>query len=148
MDVNGSYQVDASRDEVWALLTDVERLRECGGAIKSIEALDDRRARVAAKIGGGLFGFTASIDVTLEAMERRESASLSARGAAAGTQLEATGGVRLSGPESGPTTVDYRATVQLTGGFASMGTQMLERDGPKLLTETFDCLRARLPRRA
>jgi uncharacterized protein len=148
VDVKGSYQVDASRDEVWALLTDVERLRECGGAIQSIEPVDARTARVRAKIGGGLFGFTASIDVALEAVEPRESASLTARGAAAGTQLEARGGVRLSGPDAGPTTIDYDASVQLTGGFASMGTQMLDRDGPKLLTETFECLRARLPRRA
>jgi carbon monoxide dehydrogenase subunit G len=148
VDVNGTYEVDASRDDVWALLTDVERLRECGGAIQSVEVLDGQRARVTAKIGGGLFGFTASIDVTLEAIEPRESASLSARGAAAGTQLQATGGVRISGPDAGPTTIDYRATVQLTGGFASMGTQMLDRDGPKMLAETFECLQARLPRRA
>ncbi|HUQ42875.1 MAG TPA: SRPBCC domain-containing protein [Candidatus Limnocylindria bacterium] len=148
MDVNGTHEVHASRDDVWALLTDVERLRECGGAIKSVEVLDGKRARVTAKIGGGLFGVTASIHVTLDAIEPRESASLSASGAAAGTQLAATGGIRMSGPDSGPTTINYRATVQLTGGFASMATQMLDREGPKMLAEAFDCLQARLPRRA
>jgi carbon monoxide dehydrogenase subunit G len=146
MHFTGTLQLDAPRATTWQLLTDVEGLRSCGEAIKSIERLAPDLARVTAKVGSGFLAFTAPIEVRLVELVAEERAQLAARGSAAGTEIQAGGTVSLSGPPEGPTTIDYVADIELKGGLAGMATGFLERDGPKVLAETFECVRARLPR--
>lgn len=143
MQLTGSLPVDAGRAEVWAVLTDAEGLRSCGRAIESIEVLPPDRGRVTVKVGSGFFAIKATVDVRLVELVVGERATLEARGAAAGTELAASGRVSLSGPPEGPTTIDYVADIELSGGFAGMAEGMLRRDGRQMLLDTFECVRAR-----
>ena len=143
MRFTGSRTLDVSRANAWSILTDVEALRGCARAIQSIETLAPDRARVTAKVGSGFFGITAALEVRSIELVAGERATLEGRGSAAGTDLQASGTVSLSGPPDGPTTIDYVADIELSGGLAGMATGFLERDGTRALEETFDCVRAR-----
>jgi len=52
--------------------------------------------------------------------------------------------MRLSGPESGPTHLDWRAEVELFGSLAGIGARLIESTAGRLIDEAFDCVQARL----
>lgn len=144
MDFTGSIEIDASRTAVWELLLDFEQLAGCGPGVQSIERLDPTHARVRAKIGVGFMTLGFTVDLELVEVEAPDRAVIRATGAAPGNQVEANGEMHLSGPPDGPTTMDYRATVEIFGSLAGVGSRMIESTAAKLIDQTFDCVRAKL----
>ena len=144
MEFTGSIQIEAPRAAVWDLLLDFEQLAKCGPGVQSIERLDDRHARVKAKIGVGFMTLGFTIELELVEVEAPDRAVIRATGAAPGTQVEGTGQMSLSGPPEGPTTMDYTAKVEIFGSLAGVGSRMIEGTAGKLIDETFACVRARL----
>ena len=144
MDFTGSVLIAAPRAAVWDLLLDFEQLATCGPGVQSIERHDPTHASVRAKIGVGFMTLGFTIELELVEVEAPERAVVRATGAAPGTQVEANGEMRLSGPPEGPTTMDYTATVELFGSLAGVGSRMIEGTAAKLIDDTFECVRARL----
>src|SRR5712671_2662266 len=144
MDFTGSVVIEAPRAKVWDLLLDFEQLATCGPGVQSIERHDATHASVRAKIGVGFMTLGFTIELELVEVEPPERAVIRATGAAPGTQVEANGSMRLSGPAEGPTTMDYSATVEIFGSLAGIGSRMIEGTAAKLIDDTFDCVRARL----
>jgi carbon monoxide dehydrogenase subunit G len=52
--------------------------------------------------------------------------------------------MRLSGPAEGPTTMDWSASVQISGTIASVGARLIEGTANKLIAQSFDCMRSRM----
>ena len=144
MDFTGSVEIDAPRSAVWSLLLDFEQLAHCGPGVQSIERLDETHARVRAKVGVAFMTMGFTINLELVEVEAPDRAVIRATGEAQGTQVEAHGQLRLSGPAEGPTSMTYEASVELSGSLAGVGSRMIEGTAAKLLDETFDCIRARL----
>lgn len=144
MDFTGTVEIDAPRQAVWDLLLDFERLAACGPGVQSIERLDETHARVKAKVGVAFMTMGFTIDLELVEVAEPERAVISAKGAASGNQVEASGRMQLSGPDEGPTTMDWSATVDLFGSLAGVGSRMIEGTAAKLIDETFACVKARL----
>jgi carbon monoxide dehydrogenase subunit G len=144
MEFVGSVVSEAPRAAVWDLLLDFEQLATCGPGVESIERHDATHASVRAKIGVGFMtrGFT--IEQELVEVDAPDRAVVRATGAAPGTQVEANGEMRLTGPAEGPTTMDYTATVEIFGSLAGIGSRMIEGTAAKLIDDTFDCVRSRL----
>jgi carbon monoxide dehydrogenase subunit G len=144
MDFTGTVEIEAPRAAVWELLLDFEELATCGPGVQSIERLDETHARVRAKIGVAFMTMGFTIDLELVDVVAPERAVIRATGEAPGNQVEARGEMRLSGPQEGPTTMSYEASVDLFGSLAGVGSRMIESTAAKLLDQTFECVRARL----
>src|SRR5512144_1208186 len=133
MEFTGSVEIAAPRDRVWAFLLDFEQLATCGPGVQSIEQLDPTHARVRAKIGVGFMTLGFTVDLELVEVEAPDRAVIRATGAAPGNQVEANGEMHLGGPPDGPTTMDYRATVEIFGSLAGVGSRMIESTAAKLI---------------
>jgi uncharacterized protein len=144
MEFVGSVVIEAPRAAVWDLLLDFEQLATCGPGVESIERHDATHASVRAKIGVGFMTLGFTIELELVEVEAPDRAVVRATGAAPGTQVEANGEMRLTGPAEGPTTMDYTATVEIFGSLAGIGSRMIEGTAAKLIDDTFDCVRSRL----
>ena len=144
MDFTGSIVIDAPRSAVWDLLLDFEQLATCGPGVQSIERQDATHASVRAKIGVGFMTLGFAVELELVEVEAPDRAVIRATGEAPGTQVEAHGEMRLSGPAAGPTTMDYTATVEIFGSLAGVGSRMIEGTAAKLIDDTFGCVRAKL----
>ncbi|HEY2887983.1 MAG TPA: carbon monoxide dehydrogenase subunit G [Candidatus Limnocylindrales bacterium] len=144
MEFGGSVRIEAPRQAVWDFLADFEGLASCGPGVESVERLDDRRARVTAKLGLGFITSRFSIDLELGELEPPERATLTGRGEAPGTQVEGVAEMRLTGPAEGPTDLDWRAEVNLFGSLAGIGARMIESTAGRMIDQAFDCVRARL----
>ena len=144
MDFTGTVEIDAPRAAVWDLLLDFERLAACGPGVQSIERIDETHARVKAKVGVAFMTMGFTIDLELLEVVAPDRAVISAKGAASGNQVEASGRMQLTGPPEGPTTMDWSATVELFGSLAGVGSRMIEGTAAKLIDETFACVKSRL----
>jgi carbon monoxide dehydrogenase subunit G len=144
MEFSGTVEIAASRQAVWDFLADFDGLAACGPGVESIERIDERHARVTAKLGVGFIVSRFVIDLERESMEAPDRATLTGRGEAPGTQVEGRAEMRLSGPPDGPTTLDWRADVDIFGSLAGIGGRLIESTAGRLIDQAFDCVRARL----
>lgn len=144
MEFSGTVEIRAPRQAVWAFLVDFEGLSACGPGVASIERLDERHARVKARIGAGFIALDFVLDLELVELDEPNGATLVGRGEAPGNQAEGRATMRLGGPPEGPTTLDWRAEVELFGSLAGIGARLIESTAGRLVDDAFGCVRARL----
>lgn len=144
MQFQGTVQIDAPRDRVWAFLIDPNQVGGCGPGVESIEVVDDDHFKVRAKVGVGFISARFSVDMTVAERNEPDLAVLKAHGQAPGSAVDATASMALSGPADGPTTMDWSADVTISGTLASVGARMIEGTANKMIGQTFDCIRAKL----
>jgi carbon monoxide dehydrogenase subunit G len=144
MDFEGTVKIEAPRQAVWDFLADFDGLASCGPGVESIQRLDDRRARVSARLGVGFITTRFSIDLELGELEPPDRATMTGKGEAPGTQVEGRAEMRLSGPDAGPTVLSWKAEIELFGALAGIGARMIESTAGRLVDEAFDCVRSRL----
>jgi carbon monoxide dehydrogenase subunit G len=144
MEFSGATEINAPRDRAWAFIIDPQQVGWCGPGVESIEALDATHFRAKAKVGIGIISARFTVDLELVEADPPDRAVIRASGQAPGSAVEATGEMRLSGPEAGPTTLDWSADVAILGTIASVGSRLIEGTANKLITEAFDCMRAKL----
>lgn len=144
MEFSGSVDIAAGRQRVWDFLADFDGLAACGPGVESVERLDDQRARVTARLGVGFIVSRFVIDLERGELDPPDRATLTGRGEAPGTQVEGRAEMRLSGPDAGPTRLDWRAEVDLFGSLAGIGARLIESTAGRLIDEAFGCVQARL----
>lgn len=143
MDLSGNSTIDASREAIWAVLEDVDGLATCGPGIGPIERVGERHARVRITVGSGFFATRVGLELELGEVERAERVTMTARGEASGTKVVGDAALELSGPPEGPTTLAWRASVQVSGAMAGIATRLIESEAGRLLDAAVDCVRSR-----
>ena len=144
MQFSGTVQIAAPRDRVWAFLMDPNQVGSCGPGVESIDVIDDDHFKAKAKVGVGFISARFVVEMTVAERQEPELAVLKAHGQAPGSAVDATASMRLSGPDEGPTTMDWSADVAIAGTIASVGARMIEGTANKMIGQTFDCIRAKL----
>jgi len=144
VEFSGSLEIKAPRDRVWAFVVDPEQVGWCGPGVESIEPVDATHYKAKAKLGIGVISARFAVDLELAATEPPDRAVIAARGQAPGSAVDGTGEMRLSGPVDGPTTMDWHASVAISGTIASVGARLIEGTANKLIGQAFDCMRAKL----
>jgi carbon monoxide dehydrogenase subunit G len=145
MEFSGIVQIAAPREEVFAFVTDPNRVGSCGPGVESIEVVDDRHFKARAKVGVGFISAKFAIDLNLAETEAPDRAVIKARGQAPGSAVDATGTMNLvDGDTPGTTQMIWAANVQISGMIASVGARLISSTADKLIKQTFDCIRTRL----
>jgi len=144
MHFEGSIPIKASREKVWAFVTDPNQVGECGPGVETIEVIDPTHFKAAAKVGIGFI--TAKFNVNMEFAEQQppDRALIKAHGQAPGSAVDATAEMKLSDGPDGSTVMDWSADVDLSGTLASVGARLIEGTANKMIGQTFDCMRAKL----
>lgn len=146
----GTTEIAAPRERVWAFVMDPHQVAGCGPGVESVEILDEERFRIKASVGIGFIKARFTVDTELFDVEEPERASLRGRGQAPGSAVEFVARMNLrDGADQaggvGPSIVlDWSSDVTLTGKLASVGARMIEGTAKKLIGQTFDCMKSRL----
>ena len=144
MHFEGTVQIDAPRDKVWAFLIDPNQVGSCGPGVESIEVIDDTHFKAAAKVGVGFISARFNVNMELVDLEAPDKANIKAHGQAPGSAVDATATMNLSDGEGGGTQMDWVADVNISGTLASVGARLIEGTANKMIGQTFDCIRAKL----
>jgi carbon monoxide dehydrogenase subunit G len=144
MQFSGSTEIAAPRDRVWAFVIDPQQVGWCGPGVEAIEEVDPTHFRARAKVGIGVISARFTVNLELAEAQEPDRAVIKASGQAPGSAVDATGEMVLSGPPDGPTTMAWSADVSIMGTIASVGSRLIEGTANKLITQAFDCMRAKL----
>lgn len=137
MDMNGSYEIPAPRETVWAALNDVEILKACIPGCESITKHSDTEleATVAAKVGPVKAKFTGA--VTLSDLDPPNGYTISGegKGGAAGF---AKGGAKVRLNDNGAGTVlEYEVNASVGGKLAQIGSRLIDSTAKKMADQFF-----------
>jgi carbon monoxide dehydrogenase subunit G len=144
MQFSGTVQIAAPRARVWSFLMDPDQVGSCGPGVETIDIVDEDHFKAKAKVGVGFISARFLVEMTVAERNEPDLAVLKAHGQAPGSAVDATANMALSGPDEGPTTMDWSADVNIAGTLASVGARMIEGTANKMIGQTFDCIRAKL----
>jgi carbon monoxide dehydrogenase subunit G len=123
MRVEGTREFEASRERVWAVISDPAEMVKLMRGAEDFEVVDPThwRAKVRVPVGPGL-----KLTMNFEQLEQRplEFASMRGKGKTLGAGLEMTTSYALSG-EGEHTSLAWDADVSLSGILGSMGESTL-----------------------
>jgi carbon monoxide dehydrogenase subunit G len=144
MHFEGTVQINAPRDKVWAYLIDPNQVGSCGPGVESIEVVDDTHFKATAKVGVGFISARFVVNMEFVDLEAPDTANIKAHGQAPGSAVDATAAMNLSDGEAGGTQMDWQADVNISGTLASVGARLIEGTANKMIGQTFDCIRTKL----
>jgi len=144
MHFEGSVEIAAPRDRVWAFVIDPNQVGGCGPGVETIEVIDDTHFKATAKVGVGFISARFVVNMEFVEMKPPDAATIKAHGQAPGSAVDATAQMRLSDGEGGGTRMDWEADVNIAGTIASVGARMIEGTATKMIGQTFDCMKSKL----
>jgi carbon monoxide dehydrogenase subunit G len=144
MHFEGSVEIAAPRDRVWAFVIDPNQVGQCGPGVESIEVVDDTHFKARAKVGIGFISSRFVIDLEFAERQPPDRAEIKAHGQAPGSAVDATAQMRLSEGDAGGTTMDWSADVNISGTLASVGARLIDGTANKMIGQTFGCMKSKL----
>jgi carbon monoxide dehydrogenase subunit G len=145
MEFSGAVDIPATREHVFAFVTDPDRVGSCGPGVESIEIIDPTHFKARAKVGVGFISARFVVDLEIAEQQPPDMAIIKARGQAPGSAVDALGRINLvDGPEPGTTTMLWAAEVNISGMIASVGARLIDNTANKMIGQTFDCMRAKI----
>jgi carbon monoxide dehydrogenase subunit G len=144
MRFEGTVPIRASRERVWAFVIDPQQVGQCGPGVEKIEVVDASHFKATAKVGIGFISARFVVDMEFAESQPPDRALIKAHGQAPGSAVDATAEMRLSDGPDGTTVMDWGADVNIAGTLASMGARLIEGTANKMISQTFDCMRAKL----
>jgi carbon monoxide dehydrogenase subunit G len=144
MKFEGTVDIKAPRDRVWAFVSDPAQVASCGPGVESVEMVDDTHYKTIAKIGVGFISARFNGEITIVEQAPPDRMVIKVHGQAPGSAADAVASMALSDGSGGVTTMDYSADVNISGTLASVGARLIEGTANKLVAQTFDCIRAKL----
>ena len=144
MHFEGSVDIAAPRDKVWAFVTDPNQVGQCGPGVESIDVIDATHFKAAAKVGVGFINAKFNVNMEFAELDAPDRAVIKAHGQAPGSAVDANASMNLSDDGEGGTVMDWVADVNLSGTLASVGARLIEGTANKMIGQTFDCMRSKL----
>ena len=144
MKFEGTVEIRAPRDRVWAFLMDANQVGSCGPGVETIEVIDETHFKAKAKVGIGFISARFVVDMEIAEREEPNRAVIKARGQAPGSAVDATATMALRDGSAGGTTMDWDADVLIAGTLASVGARLIEGTSNKMIGQTFDCIKIKL----
>ena len=144
MRFEGSVPIRASRDRVWAFVTDPDQVGQCGPGVEKIEVVDPTHFKATAKVGIGFISARFVVSMEFAEQQPPDRATIKAHGQAPGSAVDATAQMHLSDGPDGATVMDWNADVNISGSLASVGARLIEGTANKMIGQTFDCMKRTL----
>jgi carbon monoxide dehydrogenase subunit G len=144
MKFEGTVDIAAPREKVWAFVIDPQQVGQCGPGVESIDVIDDTHFKAVAKVGIGFINARFTVNMEMAEQEPPDRAVIKAHGQAPGSAVDATAAMTLSDGADGGTRMDWNADVAISGSLASLGARLIEGTANKMIGQTFACMKEKL----
>lgn len=144
MHFEGTVDIAAPRERVWAFVIDPNQVGQCGPGVERVEVIDATHVKATAKVGIGFISIRFVVDMEVTETTAPEAATIKAHGQAPGSVVDAMARMQLSDHPDGGTTMAWVADVNIAGSLASVGARMIEGTADKMIGQTFDCMKSTL----
>ena len=137
MEIKGEYRIAASREKVFAALSDVAVLQACIPGCESLEKSSDTemKAKVRMRIGPVSASFTGK--VTLSDLDPPNGYKISGEGQGGAAGFAKGGAVVTLSEDGADTVLNYNVDAQVGGKIAQVGARLIDGTARKLADEFF-----------
>ena len=144
MDFEGTEIINASRERVWAFVTDAESMASCTPGMKSFRILEPgKRFEATGGVKLGTVGLNAKTVIEWTHLVELEEANMKIRGRGPGTTIDGIAELRLRDDDAG-TAMDWKGTVQVRGTLAALASRLLKPVTEKVLREMFAEMKSKI----
>jgi len=141
MKIDGTHELNAPRERVFALLTDPEVLRRCIPGCESLEKTEENTYAATLKAGVGVVKGTFKGNVKLEDMRAPEHYRLVVDGKGGPGFVKGSGDFDLE-EKDGATRIKYAGEMQVGGTIAGIGQRMIQGAAKMMASRFFVALEA------
>ena len=141
MKIDGTHEIKAPRERVYALLTDPEVLRRCLPGCESLEKTGEDTYAAIMKAGVGMVKGTFKGNVKLAEMRPPEHYRLEVEGKGGPGFVKGTGDFDLE-ELGGATLIRYAGEMQVGGTIAGIGQRMIQGAAKMMAARFFAALEA------
>ena len=141
MKIEGTHEIRAPRERIYALLIDPEVLRRCIPGCESLEKTEENSYAATLKSGVGAIKGTFKGSVRLEDMRPPEHYRITVDGKGGPGFVKGTGDLDLEEKESA-TLVRYAGDMQVGGTIAGVGQRMIQGAAKMMASQFFTALEA------
>ena len=142
MRFEGTFEVAAPRERVWAFITDPKEVTACAPDVRSVDVDDPTHFRVVVRAGIGPIRAVFKMNVQFGEVRAEEHLTVLADGQAPGSAVEMRTTVDLAGDH--PTTLRWTSDVNVEGLVANVGERFLPSVADRMTKQIFECVRAKL----
>jgi carbon monoxide dehydrogenase subunit G len=139
MKIEGTHELHAPRERVYALLTDPEVLRRCIPGCESLERIEENTYAATLKAGVGVVKGTFKGNVKLEEMRPPEHYRIVVDGKGGPGFVKGSGDFDLE-EKDGATFIKYAGEMQVGGTIAGIGQRMIQGAAKMMATRFFTAL--------
>jgi len=145
MQVQGSVNINAPREEVWAFLTDPNAVGQCAPGLESMEVVTPGETfKAVASIGFGSMKVRFTVDVEWTELNEPDHAQMKAHGTAPGSTVDASSEMDLSDGDDGGTKLDWSADINVQGTIASLASRLMGSMTQRMTAEFFNCVKSQI----
>ena len=142
--LQGKFHIPSGVDKVWDFTSDLPKVIQCVPGIQSYTIGENNRVTAAVKVSIGFIRgtFQTQTKVVREDKDTHTAVlELTGSGAGSGFSALVNIGVVAAGEESD---VSWDANVNINGPLGSLAKPLVEGNVKKLVTQLFDCVKAKL----
>jgi hypothetical protein len=139
MKIEGTQELQAPRERVYAALSDPQVLQRCIPGCESLEKTDDDAYAVTIKVGIGMIKGTFKGNVRLEDMRAPEHYRIVVDGKGGPGFVKGSGDFDLEEQDAG-TVIKYTGELQVGGAVAGVGQRMIEGAAKMMASRFFSAL--------
>ena len=141
---SGQEQIPASRDAVWAFVTDPERIGQCLPDVISVTVQDPTHFQAVVGVGLGPVRGKFTFKFELQPQPEAGRMTMKITGGGFGSAVDLTAGADIKETGPGATTLDWGGEAVMRGPVASVGGRVIDAQAQKLIAQTFANVRERL----
>jgi uncharacterized protein len=138
--ITGSYTLDASQEEVWAALNDIDVLARVVPGCERLDQVGENMFEGTVKIGIQAIKGAYSGKIRLEDVTPPSHYKLVANGKSANGVVDGSGTVDLETLPDGKTQLHYGGDAQIGGVLASVGQRLIEGASRQLINQSLKAL--------
>ncbi len=146
MIIDGNFTINASVQEVWDFLIDIERMSVCLPGVESVEQSDEQTytGAVTVKVGPIATSFQGKVVLTVVESPKTLKAKLQGRDRKTASMVTGEFTSELSTQDGGSTEVAYKFDIAIRGRLGQFGQAVILDTSKQLTDEFVKCVQARV----
>jgi uncharacterized protein len=144
LEYRGQERIPASKDTVWAFVTDPAKIASCMPDLLSTKVIDARTFDAVVQVAVGPVRGKFTFHVKLDPQPERDHLGMQLTGGGFGSVVDLLAGADVRDNGDGTTTLDWQARAMLRGPLATVGGRVIDAQAKRVISTTFANVVSRL----
>jgi len=142
--LEGKYALESSRNDVWELISNPERVAECLPGLQQFEVKDANTFVVTLQAGFSFFKTNFRFTFTLLDQNPPSHVRFQAHGGGAGVSIKMETSMDLSETQPGSTEISWRTDAEVRGPFGELSPSLLQNSRGGFTEQFLSCIKRQL----